>query len=84
LVLVYDSSTTIDMSEDQITYRYLGNLDIALLLDVEEGDSVGVVEREHPGGTRVRHLVAVGGWKLLSHCVLQVLVDRKTEFSAAL
>lgn len=52
---------------------YLGNLDIALLLDVEEGDSVGVVEREHPGGTRVRHLVAVGGWKLLSHCVLQVL-----------
>jgi len=54
-------------------YPNLENLDVALLLDVEEGDSVGVVEREHPGGTRVRHLVAVGGWKLLSHCVLQVL-----------
>ena len=33
---------------------YLGNLDFVLLLDVEEGDSVGAV------GTRVRDLVAVG------------------------
>ena len=56
----------------------LGDLDVGqvpLLLDVEQGDPVGVPEKQHPG-SGVEDLLAVGQLNLLRQLVLQVLDDQ--------
>ena len=56
----------------------LGNLhvaQVALLLNVEERDGVGVPQEQHPRSS-VEDLVAVGQRQLLGHLVLEVLDDQ--------